>query len=269
MAKRLEGKRVLFAASRKTDEMTALVEKQGGTAAVYPAQGTVFLDEKEVEPDLRRLVEEGCDWFVFTTGIGTETLVNIAEKLGMDESFLRVIRHAKTAARGYKTRSALKKLGIVPLVTDDDGTTQGLVNRLTSFDFSGKKVFVQLHGDVAPKLIDFLDRKGAIHTEIMPYKHVPPEKKVLKALCADVLSGKTDAVCFTTAIQVRNLFSFAREQGCYDDMVAAFQTKVVATAVGKVTAEALSDEGVARIIEPEHQRMGAMIVALSHYYEQQ
>lgn len=37
-------------------------------------------------------------------------------------------------------------------------------------------------------------------------------------------------------------------------------------AVGKVTAEAIKEEGIERIIVPEHERMGAMIIELSRYY---
>ena len=50
-------------------------------------QGTVFLADKEVEPDLRKFVQEGADWVIFTTGIGTETLLNLAENLGLQISF--------------------------------------------------------------------------------------------------------------------------------------------------------------------------------------
>ena len=43
--------------------------------------------------------------------------------------------------------------------------------------------------------------------------------------------------------------------------------KLVATAVGKVTAEALKEEGISKIVVPQHERMGAMIVELAQYYE--
>ena len=37
--------------------------------------------------------------------------------------------------------------------------------------------------------------------------------------------------------------------------------------MGKVTAEALVEEGIERIVVPQHERMGAMIVELVHYFE--
>lgn len=42
----MRGKRVALCASRKLDEMTTLIEKQGGTAVIRPAQGTVFFKRK-------------------------------------------------------------------------------------------------------------------------------------------------------------------------------------------------------------------------------
>ncbi|XYY60315.1 hypothetical protein ACNSPU_06395 [Bacillus velezensis] len=42
---------------------------------------------------------------------------------------------------------------------------------------------------------------------------------------------------------------------------------MLAAAVGKVTAEAIRDEGVKRVLAPDIERMGAMIIELSRYYE--
>lgn len=108
MGKGLNGRRIAIGASRKTDEMSTLIKKQGGVPVVRSLQGTVFLAEKEVGPDLRAFVETGADWVIFTTGIGTETLVNLADKLGIGERYLQAIRGAKAASRGYKTIAALK-----------------------------------------------------------------------------------------------------------------------------------------------------------------
>ena len=70
--------------------MSTLIKKQGGVPLIRSLQGTVFLAEKEVGPDLRAFVETGADWVIFTTGIGTETLVSLAEKLGIGELILFV-----------------------------------------------------------------------------------------------------------------------------------------------------------------------------------
>jgi uroporphyrinogen-III synthase len=267
MAKSLAGKRIVIAGSRKTDEMSILIEKQGGVPIVRPLQGTVFLADKQVEPDLRRFVEEGADWAIFTTGIGVETLLDLAGKMGIQDRFLRVIRQARVATRGYKTYSALKKLGIKPVAVDEDGTNRGLVRSLESYDFTGKRVMVQLHGETAPTLIKFLEDNGATVLQLLPYQHIAPEQQAVETLCQEILENEVDAVCFTTAIQVRSLFNFAKEQGYINGILHCFKEKTLAAAVGKVTAEALLEEGVERLVIPEMERMGAMIIELSRYYE--
>ncbi len=267
MAKGLEGKRVVLTASRKTDEMIELIQRQGGYSVVHSAQGTVFPAEKEIAPDLCRFIDEGADWTIFTTGIGTESLFRIAENIGKSEEFVQAVKQSKTAIRGYKTRGVLKKYDVEPQTASDDGTTRGLIEKLSAYDLQGKRVMVQLYGDTAPKLLAFLDEHGAFHTELLPYQHVPPKTAALQALMGEILEEKADAVCFTTAMQVRFLFQYAKENGLIDQILEAFHNKVLAVAVGKITAEALSEEGVKRVLSPDQQRMGAMIIKLSQYYE--
>ena len=266
MSKGLTGKRVAIGASRKTDEMSTLIEKQGGFPIVRSLQGTVFLAEKEVGPNLNKVIKDGTDWAIFTTGIGIETLLDIAEKLEIKQQLVNIIQQSKIASRGYKTLSTLKKLGIYPEAQDEDGTTSSLIKSLEKFDFAGKKVMVQLHGEQAPSLIKFLEEKGADVTLILPYQHIPPETETVATLCEELLEEKLDAICFTTAVQVRSLFNFAREKDCVDRLLTSFNRNLLAVAVGRVTAEALREEGVKKMLVPEHERMGAMIMELSRYY---
>ncbi|OLO39071.1 uroporphyrinogen-III synthase [Alkalihalophilus pseudofirmus] len=269
MAKALTGKTVVLAASRKTEEMSTLIQKQGGTAIVRPLQGTVFLAEEQVEPELKQLIEDGTDWVIFTTGIGTETLLNIAKQNDLEDQFLHIIRQAKVAARGYKTLNALRKIAIEPVAQDDDGTTEGLSRALANYDFTDQRVTIQLHGETAPRLTSFLEGKGATVNHILPYRHIAPEEETVKTLCDEIFAGDVDAICFTTAIQVRQLFQYAKEKGKYEKLKQCFNTQVVPVAVGKVTAEAFREEDIHNYVSPELERMGAMIIELARYYESQ
>ena len=264
--KRLEGKRIALAGSRKIAEISKIITNLGGTPLERPAQGTVFLDDSRLEDDIRELVAGKYEWFIFTTGIGTETLYKTAEKLELGEEFLQALNEAKVAARGYKTVNMLKKLGITPIVRDDDGSTAGLVRALSPHLPQHSKVALQLHGDPAPKLISFLKDQEAEFKEILPYQHTPPKQEVLKQLVQEIITGQVEAVNFTSTPQARFLFAYARETGQYEAVREAFANHVVAVAVGKVTAAALRDEGIERIIVPEVERMGSAIIALEDYY---
>ncbi|WP_428908516.1 uroporphyrinogen-III synthase [Niallia sp. Krafla_26] len=268
MGNGLAGKHVVLGATRKTDEMMTLIQKQGGTASVRSLQGTVFKAGNEIEKDIRAFVENGADWAIITTGIGLETLLEQTDKLGLHEKFIEQLSKTKIASRGYKTTAALKRLNLQAVVSDDDGTTQNLIHKMQDLCLENKKIVVQLHGEKAPSLIEFLETKGAHVTYLLPYIHVAPEQETLERVCDEILNNKVDAVCFTTAIQVHWLLDFAKKKEFYKDILSAFnEGKTIATAVGKVTAAALKEEGVRRLVVPKHERMGAMIVELAQFFD--
>lgn len=39
-------------------------------------------------------------------------------------------------------------MGIQPVAVDDDGTTQGLIKALETYEFTGQGVTIQLHGEL-------------------------------------------------------------------------------------------------------------------------
>ncbi|MNP70823.1 bifunctional uroporphyrinogen-III synthetase/response regulator domain protein [compost metagenome] len=72
-------------------------------------------------------------------------------------------------------------------------------------------------------------------------------------------------MAFTSAPQFRFLSQYAQEQGKHEQMLHAFEHTVLAVSVGKITSQALKEEGLQRIVMPEHERMGSMFVELGRY----
>ncbi|KON88707.1 uroporphyrinogen-III synthase [Sporosarcina globispora] len=265
--KKLEGKKIALLGSRKIEEISKIVENMGGVAISRPAQGTSLRVDTKLKEHIELISSGEFDWILFTTGIGVETLYNTAQEIAKGEEFIKVLQNSQIAARGYKTVNMLKKLGVASQVRDDDGSTAGLIRSLEAYSLKNKKVALQLHGDPAPKLIQWLEEQKAQSEEILPYIHHPPEAEVMEKLLSELLNGELDAAVFTSTPQVRNLIQFAREQGAEDRLQKAFSEKVIALAVGKVTAQALYDEGIDRVIFPEHERMGSAIVELANHYQ--
>ncbi|UOF92586.1 uroporphyrinogen-III synthase [Fodinisporobacter ferrooxydans] len=264
----LEGKRVVLTGSRKTADLSVIVEKFRGIPVLRPTQTTVAVNDHEVEREVVAFIERATDWVILTTGVGGEILCQAAERLGIQEDFILKLRTSRIAARGYKTVRFLKTLEIEPTVRDDDGTTAGLLRALEHFDLKGKKISLQLYGDHAPRLVQWLKAQNAEIYEILPYKHIAPELSIVETLISEILQGEVDAVTFTSTPQVRFLMEYARKKAVSQQIVAAFQGDIVAVAVGKVTAEALKEEGIDRVITPKEERMGSMIAALARYYEE-
>lgn len=265
MAKQLKGITVALAGPRKSEEMAKLVGNMGGIPLFRPAQGTVFLDDGALREGLNSWTQQPPDWAVLTTGMGLDALFGMAEDMGLGGRFLEVLSASSIAARGYKTVNALKKHGLVPAVRDDDGSTSGLIRGLQEFELAGKEVVLQLHGEPAPRLTAWLEAAGASVREVQPYRHTPPEPGALELLLTEILEAKVNAVAFTSAPQFRFLSQYAQEQGKLAQMLEAFEREVLAVSVGKITSQALKEEGVQRIIMPEHERMGSMFVELGRY----
>lgn len=269
MSQKMIGKVVALAASRKVAEMGKLIENMGGTPVYRPAQGTVFLDNDKIREELVSWIENPPEWVILTTGMGLEALFAMAENMGIEDKFLEILSTSSIAARGYKTVNALKRRQLTPVIRDDDGSSEGLIRSFESYDIRGANVILQLHGDSAPKLTKWLDEKGATTKQILPYRHEPPEEQHLEQLIQDIVQARIDAVTFTSAPQFRFLMEYAREHNEVTTLINALENKVVAVAVGKVTAQALKEEGIQRIIMPEEERMGSMMVELGRYFASQ
>lgn len=270
VAKPLSGKTIVISGSRKLEEMSVLIEKQGGTAIVRSLQGVTTFKEHEIEQELRLFIQNQPEWIIFTTGIGAKALFDAADRLGIKDSFVQTVQQAKIAIRGYKTYNFLKTQELAPDIRDSDGTMKGLEDQLESVTFTKEQIWIQLHGEPAPDLVQFLEAKGAssVHT-LLPYLNIEPKVETLQQLRQEILQGQIHAICFTTAVQVRYLFKNAAQYGYEDELRSALNQTVLAVSVGKVTSEALTQAGITRIVAPENERMGAMIVEMAKYYEEQ
>ncbi|ANA79885.1 uroporphyrinogen-III synthase [Paenibacillus glucanolyticus] len=268
MAQHMKDRIVALAGPRKAADMAKLVEKMGGRALLRPAQGTVFLDDEVLRSSIEAWLKAPAPWAIFTTGIGLEAIYDMAEQMGLMDTLNETMQHTFIAARGYKTANALKKRGLAPVVRDDDGSTAGLIRSLEPHDFTGKRVILQLHGESAPKLVEWLEGRGAAVEQILPYQHIPPLEEDISQLVDEIIGGKVHAVAFTSAPQFRFLADYARAHGKLEAVLEAFRGPVLAAAVGKVTAQGLREEGIERMVVPEEERMGSMMVTLGRYFAQ-
>ncbi|MBO2944711.1 uroporphyrinogen-III synthase [Paenibacillus sp. F411] len=266
MAQPMKGKVIALTGPRKATDMAKLVENMGGTPLIRPAQGTVFLDDEALRASITDWVEHPPDWSLFTTGIGFEAIMDMAEQMGVQEKLLQILQTTRIAARGYKTVNALKKRGLKPLVRDDDGSTAGLIRAFEGYDIQGKRVTLQLHGESAPQLVAWLQEKETQTVQILPYKHIPPEEEELGLLLSEIIRHQVDAVAFTSAPQFRFLAEYARRKESWEPLAAALCGPVIVCAVGKVTAQGLIEEGIEPQVVPEEERMGSMLVALGRYF---
>jgi uroporphyrinogen-III synthase len=263
----LNNKRIAITGSRKMDEMSTMVKKKGGIPLDRPLQETVKCTPEEIKADIEMFVQQGAEWSIFTTGIGTTVLFDAAESLGLLEKFKKAVSQSRIASRGYKTVQALKKQGFEPEVIDGDGTNAGLMNALREQDLNEKKIFLQLHGEPVPALENWLNEKGGSLAYVLPYKTTVPNPGVVTQLVDELIAGEVEAVLFTASPQVRVLFQEAERRGLSAQLTKVFNQHTVAGSVGKVTTGTLNEHGVTCVVAPEHERMGALVVAVDEYFK--
>ncbi len=256
----LKGKRIAVAADRQSGAISTMIEKKGGDPVVYPVQGRQLVDNMVSRQDVEIFLEESFEWAVLTTGIGARTLAEAAEKAGLHQAFIKKLEKTKLAVRGSKTVKWLGENDLTPEILSGDGTMDQL---LETFDHKKRNgnIFLQAYDQDDALLRDVLEENGCPVYVSKPYSHEPPESVTVRRLKQEVTDKTVDAVVFTSKKQVRNVLKEEPEQ-----LVKAFNNGVQAAAVGKVTARELLNSGITEVTAPESQKMGAMIVALEHYY---
>lgn len=264
----LHGKRIALACWRRATEIAKGVEKLGGLPLWRPTLRTLsVVEDPDLQQLLTRLVREGADWFLFTTGMGVHALLEAADQLGLRADVLALLQRAHVAARGYKTVHALRELGLSVAARDRDGTTASLLAALEDVELRGAHVVVQAYGEPVPEITHWLHQRQARVTELLLYRHLPAPPEELQILAEEIINARVDAVLFTSSPQVRFLWDFLHAHDLEEAVRAAFQNAVLAVAVGHVTAQALRERGVTRILTPESERMGATLAALARFFD--
>jgi uroporphyrinogen-III synthase len=267
----LDGATVALFESRMATELAALVERHGGRAHAVPAVREVALSAEHSALVIGALVEHAFDVAVLLTGVGVRTLFEHAAESGLADDVYEGLRRAIVVCRGPKPAAAVRARGITPdVLVPSPHTTVELLETLATLELRGKRVLVTHAGEIMPEPARSLAACGAEVTELQTYRWDLPaaDAERLHAFVDQLGDGAIDAVAFTTQVQVRNLFQVAEQMGAEAPLREAFETRVVVAAVGPTCAEALRAHGVEPDVEPEHPKMGHMVVALARYWEE-
>lgn len=264
----LENKCIALLGTRKIEEQVNIIQQLGGTAVHRPAQGTVFFDSSVIGNEIKSIVKGSFQWIIFTTGIGINKLFEIAKEMDYEQDLHLALSKMNIAIRGYKSMNTLKSRGLTPIVRDDDGSVAGLIRAFEFYSLKNQSVAVQLYGAPSVELINWLKGQQANYKEILPYQHIPPKEEVLEQLLDEVIANKIDAVGFTSMQQVQFLFEYAVQHNLKDELLKAFETNIIALPIGKVTANALKEQGVNRMLVPQDERIGSALMTLNKYYKE-
>jgi uroporphyrinogen-III synthase len=264
----LSGLRVATFEARMTGSMAALIRKQGGEPVEAPALREVPIgDNPAALAFADALIAGEFDLVIFLTGVGTRYLAREIETKYPREQWVEALNRAKVAIRGPKPVAPLRELGArIDLQAPEPNTWRDLLTALdANIPVKGLRVAVQEYGQPAPELIRGLEDRGATVTCVPVYGWALPEDTgpLIQAI-GEIAEGRIGAVAFTSAQQVVHLLQVAKEQGREAELREALARSVVVASVGPTTTEALKAHGLPVDIEPEHPKMGHLVVALAN-----
>jgi uroporphyrinogen-III synthase len=210
-------------------------------------------DAGAVDAWLMELVRGEIDDLILMTGEGFARLMGFARRRGVEESVVTALGRVRTVTRGPKASRALRDVGLLPSLTPESPTTDGVIDLLRDVDLEGRTMGLQLYGhERNHRLVKFLSKAGARVREVVPYvySHGVDDDAVIE-LIRRLADGSIDGIAFTCGAQVDRLFAVAEARGALEMLLAGLSRTRVA-AMGPVAASALRRRGLRVTVVPRN-----------------
>jgi uroporphyrinogen-III synthase len=258
----MKGKSIAILETRLGKQLAELVAKRGGRPVHAPALAEVPVVEPETIAALVRGIESRpAKLAIFQTGVGTRALFAATDSLSLTERFISLLKSATIAVRGPKPTGALRQRGVhIDRSAADPFTTRELLDCIRDVPVKGERVIVQRYGSANRELDAALEAHGAEVIEIPTYRwSLPRDTAPLTELIDRLERGEMDAVLFTNAEQVRNLFAVSKNLN--KDVKTSLNNTFVAS-IGPVASAALREAGVKIALEAKPPKLGALLSAV-------
>jgi uroporphyrinogen-III synthase len=253
----LAGKRIVV--TRAVPQSSELFEKLSRCAAIPIALPLVsFAAPQDYAPlDAALLQLQRFDWIIFTSMNAVHAVAARNTTLGPDRNHAE--KPPLVAVVGPATKQEAENAGFsVDFVATTHlgvALAEELGERLRE-----KSVFLPRSNRANPDLPAALRRLGANLTEVVAYRTLPPSD-IDRERVARVLESEADAVLFFSPSAVQNLAELVGRQ-----QLSALQNKVAMAAVGPVTAGALREAGIQRIVVAADTTAAAVVAALEKHF---
>jgi uroporphyrinogen-III synthase len=259
----LGGVTIGITAERRAEEFITALERSGATVWHAPAIRIIPLpDDAVLRAATEDVLAEQVDFAAITTGAGFRGWLEAADGWGLRARLLTSLSSARLFVRGPKGVGAVRGAGLREEFSAPGESNRELFGQLREAGVDGRRVAVQLHGSALPEFTGALRSSGARVVEVQPYRwHGPANPALVFELIEGVISGKVQALAFTSAPAATNLLKLARDAGRFDELVRALKGDVLCACVGPVTAAPLEEAGVPTV-HPERQRLGALVKLL-------
>lgn len=266
----LEGYLVGITADRRWTEQAELLKRRGASVLHGPTMSTHYLaDDAALRAATTSLVDSPPAYLVATTGVGVRAWLEAAHTWGLGAKLTTALGHTRIVARGPKAAGAVQSAELQVWQRSPTERLPEILDILRAEPLAGVRVAVQEFGEESPELTAALVEAGAEVVSVPVYRwRLPdddgPARRLVEAVCA----GRVDAVTFTSAPAVRNLFVIAERTGAAGDLLRAFNESVIAACVGPVCGGAAIEAGIATPLQPAMGRLGLLVRSLSDHVQQ-
>ncbi len=260
----MKSKIVAILETRTGAHLAEMITRRGGVAMAAPALEEVpDIEPATVVALVERWRAKPFDWVIFQTGVGTAGLFAAADAAGCSATLLECLAASRVVVRGPKPTAALGARRVrIDVRAQTPFTTETVLAAVSSADFSHASVLVQRYGAANRKLTDALRARGATVEDIATYRwELPADLGPLERLLDALKTDAVDALVFTSAVQIHNLVTVARNAGQDQPLASLINRRVVAS-IGPVCSEALRQYGITPTFEASPPKLGPLIEAL-------
>jgi uroporphyrinogen-III synthase len=257
---KLNGLRVLTLESRRPDLVQSLIAEQGGECFNAPSvRERPFDANPQAVQFAQDLIAGRYDMVIFTTGAGTQYLLDVLSASGLVQPFLQALKNVQIVARGPKPVAALSESGVrVSVSVPESYTWREVLDATASLKCSS--VAVQEYGVPNPELVHALRQRGLMVTPIAIYRWDLPEDLVpLEEAVRRICDRWCHAVIFLSSVQFTNLLRVAERAAMRDAMLSSLKRDVVLVSIGPVMSDTLIREGIRPDFEPRHPKLAPCI----------
>jgi uroporphyrinogen-III synthase len=250
--------------TRTGEHLAEMIARRGAVPMLAPA----LEEAPDVNPGRLVALLEGSvahpfTMAIFQTGVGTRALFEAAQTLGSTPALMSMLERSIVAVRGPKPLGELRARGVrIDIRAAEPFTTDTVLDAVANVPLRGARVLVQRYGEANRKLGDTLEARGATVEEIATYRWaLPQDVSPLERLIEALSASSVDAVVFTSAVQVRNLYAVARGLN-RDDRLADLLNAGIVASIGPVCTAELRAHGVNPTFEASPPKLGPLIEGL-------
>jgi len=194
---------------------------------------------KEALSEIEAVFEEGVDIVVFTSVNGVRRSFELCEgKINLKKKLLDA--DIEICAIGPVTREELEKRGLRVNLMPVEYSSEGLKELFNAILVKDRQVVFLRSSEGNKEIVEFLNDKGAVVTDIEIYKIKKKDLSEFKNLFEGLEKYKPDYVIFTSSMTFKIFFKLVKELGREEEIFR--ETKIAA--IGELTAEIITRNGL-------------------------